>query len=167
MPRKYIFDASTLILLAKITVLRSFAQITTTIITTVVRAEVLAKKEAEDAKIIERLLTEGIIQGSTEKIQMTPFIENLALGRGEAEALNLAFKRKQILATDDWCAIKACKIVDVKFVTAIHCLLYLVRKEVLDKRLALEKLKRLDEYGRYSLEIMKDARKRIEGENNG
>lgn len=167
MPKKYIFDASTLILLAKITVLRNFSENNTLIITPVVQAEVLTKKEADDAKIIEQLLAEGMIRESIHTVPMINVVADFGIGRGEAEALNFAFKKKQILATDDGCAIKACKLLNVKFVTAIHCLLSLVKEGILDKRLALEKLKRLDEYGRYSVEIMKDARKIIEGENHG
>lgn len=95
------------------------------------------------------------------------FAADFGLGEGEAEALSLALRERCILATDDWRAIKACKILDVGFITAIHCLVALYRSKELDQRLALEKLKSLEKYGRYSVQIMKDARKMIEGDKNG
>ena len=40
-------------------------------------------------------------------------------------------------------------------------------KKKIDKKLALEKLKNLEKYGRYSVQIIKEAKIMIEGEKNG
>jgi len=169
--KTFVFDSSTLILLAKATLLRSFTERNRVIITKVVEIESLAKKDSDDAKIISNLINTKLILKSTKKNSSTKFKIDFEMGEGETEALNLAFNEKFILATDDLRAIKACKILDVKFVTAIHCLIYLFKKGRLDLRLALEKLNSLERYGRYREEIIKDARSIIQnltrGEQNG
>lgn len=70
------------------------------------------------------------------------------------------------MATDDFRAIKACKVLDLKFVTAIHCLLSLHKNNIIETSIALEKLKKLEEYGRYNAAIIRDAENRIKGEKN-
>ncbi|MBI2564656.1 hypothetical protein HYV79_01555 [Candidatus Woesearchaeota archaeon] len=47
---------------------------------------------------------------------------------------------------------------NVRFITAIHCLIYLYKKGKLTKEIALEKLKNLEKYGRYNIDILKDAK---------
>jgi predicted nucleic acid-binding protein len=81
---------------------------------------------------------------------------------GEASAIALALTRKHKVATDDLKAIKACKILNIPFITAIHCLISLKRRGVLSREIAIEKLKNLEYYGRYSEEIMSEARKTLE-----
>lgn len=167
MKKAYVFDSSTLILLAKATLLRGFAGLNDLIITPKVSSEVFEKERAEDTRLIKELLDNCIIKENKSKAAKRDFDADFGLGEGEAEALSLALEKNCVLATDDWRAIKACKVLDVRFVTAIHCLVALYSRRVLDQRLALEKLKSLEKYGRYSAQIMKDARKTIEGEKNG
>ena len=164
---KYVFDASTLILLAKSTILRDVAQLMEVLITPAVKMEVLSKKGMEDAMIIQHLLEEGLIAEAKEPVSNNRFEEEFHLGAGEAETIYFALKRNQIVATDDGRAIKACKVLGVRFITAIHCLLYLNRKGVLQKNMALQKLKRLNYYGRYNAEIIKDAKQLLEENENG
>ena len=166
MNNKYVFDACTLILLAKVTVLRSFAKVKPIFVSKVVKAEIFKKKDADDCKIVEQLIQEGLIQELHSKPSKKIEID-FKLGIGEAESLQLAFESRAVLATDDWRAIKACKILDMKFVTAIHCLIYLVRHDKIDKNIAIEKLKNLEKYGRYNNEIIKNAQKIIQGDKNG
>lgn len=75
----------------------------------------------------------------------------------------LARQRQAILATDDGQTIKACKVLGVKFVTAIHFLLMVYSRKMINKGLALEKLERLKNLGRYNARIISDAISRIEG----
>ena len=164
MQDSYVFDSSTLILLAKITLLKAFAKKNKVIITPKVKAEVLRKKELYDVKIIEHLIEEKLITESKSKFTSKKISMEFNIGEGESEALQLSWEIKSVLATDDWKAIKACKIIDIRFVTAIHCLIYLKNDGELDKKLALEKLKNLEKYGRYNQEIIKYVRKIIEGE---
>jgi predicted nucleic acid-binding protein len=162
----YVFDASTLILLAKITSLRDFAKNKKIIITPCVKKESLKKHEAFDAKIIDRLLQEKKITQWTKKV-ITTYEHGYKLGPGEAEALTIAYKEGYILATDDLRAIKACKVLDVKFVNAIHCLLSQLKDCTFSKEIILEKFKKLEKYGRYHPDIIKHAKAKIEGEKNG
>lgn len=112
----------------------------------------------------------------TEKIQVSKYPHpdwrkqiqvDLGLEAGEAAALLLAKEKKSPLGTDDALAIKAAKIVGVPFFTAIHLLLELhVLLELHEKgrmngKAALVKLDMLQKVGRYSVQILQDARKRI------
>ena len=89
------------------------------------------------------------------------------LGLGEADALQLARDKKAVLATDDYRAIRTCKVLNIPFTTAIHCLQFLVDEKKIDQRLAFEKLKNLEKYGRYSEQIVNDTKKRIRGDMHG
>lgn len=164
--KKYIFDASTLILLAKVTILKRFADQKDIVITPTVKQEVLKKKDAEDTLIICRLIGDARIKESTQKIRAEKLMADFILGAGEAETICFALKNKEIVATDDFRAVKACKALDIPFITAIHCLIYISKKKELDVSLALEKLKALEKYGRYNKEIIKNAKKQITGETN-
>jgi len=162
-----IADSSTIILLAKVTLLRTFAGEKNIVITRMVKAEVLKKKELEDAKIISALLQEKIITETQKKSEFQKLMDDFGIGAGEAETIASAYKERNIVATDDWRAIKACKTLGIKFITAIHCLIYLVKNGKLDKKMARAKLKTLEKYGRYDTEIIRDVKNIIEGEKNG
>jgi len=162
MEKKYVFDASTIILLAKVTLLRTISGQWNIIITTGVKKEIMQKPESEDAQIIFHLIREEAVH--EVKALHTNTKKEFGLGMGEAETLQFAFEEEMIMATDDWKAIKACKIMGIKFVTAIHCLIYLYKNKFIEKKMALEKLKNLEKYGRYNTEIIKDARQQIQGD---
>ncbi len=161
-----VFDASTLILLAKINLLREIADGVKVIIPRKVRAECLLK-EGVDALLISTLIKEKKIDvkeaGSTEaikKIQMDFRIE-----AGEAEALWLARRLDCPIAVDDGPTIKACKVINQSFTTAIHFLLNLVAENRSEPPIAMAKLEKLSKYGRYSKEIIENVRMRLKGEN--
>jgi len=90
---------------------------------------------------------------------MNLILKDFPLGRGEAATFLIARDKGNVLATDDGLAIKVCKIFSVGFVTAIHFLI----DAHLDSSLALAKLELLKKYGRYSVQIIKDAEERIRG----
>lgn len=98
---------------------------------------------------------------------MKKIMEDFTIAEGEASALLLARQRQEVLATDDGRTIKACKVLGVKFVTAIHFLLSLYSKRKISKELALVKLERLKNLGRYNVRIVSDALNRIEGRREG
>jgi predicted nucleic acid-binding protein len=159
-----IFDSSTLILLAKIELLREIAKEVKIIIPEKVKKECLVK-EGLDSILISTLIKENRIEvrkaenwGGVKKIQQDFKIEN-----GEAEAIFLAKKLDCPLAVDDGPTIKACKVMGQRFVTAIHFLLSLASQDKLELPIAMAKLEKLFRYGRYSKEIMEDASKRIRG----
>ncbi len=162
MDKVYVFDASTAILLAKVTLLRTIASHWKIIITSLVKEEIFRKDNSEDAKIIQVLLEQKMINETNEKNSFT-FAEKFGLGIGEAEAIQFAAREEYIVATDDWKAIKTAKILGIQFVTAIHCLIYLHKNKMIGTKIALEKLKNLEKYGRYNAQIIKDTTKMIQG----
>ena len=160
-----IFDASTLILLAKIDILKMVTQAEEIAISREVEREATCKPEFLDAKIIMELIKTGkikVIKGRSP-VLLKRFREDFAIDQGEASVLLLARKRQTILATDDGQAIKACKVLGIKFVTAIHFLLLLYYKGKISKELALVKLECLKNLGRYNIRIISDVINRIEG----
>lgn len=160
-----VFDASTLILLAKIEILKTVACAQEITISKKVEAEATCRPELLDAKIIIELIKAGKI--SIIKVKNPALLKRLqrdfALAQGEASALLLAQQKQAILATDDGQTIKACKVLGVKFVTTIHFLLSLYYKKDIGKKMALAKLERLKNLGRYNVRIISDALNRIEG----
>jgi len=159
-----VFDASTLILLAKVGLLREIAEEVKVVIPEKVKAECLSK-EGIDSILISTLIKEKKIEvkkagnpGAVKKIQ-----RDFKLEGGEAEALWLAKRLDCPIAVDDGPTIKACKVIGQKFATAIHFLLNLFSQKRLELPMALAKLERLSHYGRYSREIIKDATDRLKG----
>lgn len=161
-----VFDASTLILLAKIELLRELAGELKIIISEKVKAECLAK-EGIDAKLIATLIKEKKIEvkktGNAEIIKKIQ--SDFRIDAGEAESLLLARKMECPLAVDDGPTIKACKVLGQQFITAIHFLLNLALNNKLQLPISLAKLEKLSIYGRYSKRIIEDATKRLKGGN--
>lgn len=158
-----VLDASTLILLAKSDLLPLLAENTQIEIPPEVQQEALARRELYDARMIEGMLDAGKIQvsksGRPERRRQIQ--ADFGLEAGEASALLLAKEKDQPLGTDDGPAIKAAKIMGIPFFTAIHVLVELHKKGRMDEKTALGKLDTLQKVGRYSVQILEDARKRI------
>jgi len=161
-----IFDASTLILLAKIDLLRVSAEDISIIIPPKVKEECLFK-ESLDALLIKTLISEGKIKvekaGNQEAVRRLR--ADFRIEAGEAQALWLGKRLGVPLAVDDGPTIKACKVLGVQFVTAIHFLINLKARGKLELSMALAKLDALAAYGRYSRKIIEDAAQRLEGGN--
>jgi hypothetical protein len=60
-------------------------------------------------------------------------------------------------------SIKACKILNHKFTTAIHFLINVTENGKINEDMAFIKLEKLSLYGRYSKRILEDATKRLKG----
>lgn len=159
-----VFDASTLILLAKITLLREITEDVNVIIPEKVKSECLLK-EGIDATLISTLIREQKIKvkkaGSAEAIKKIQ--QDFRIEAGEAESLWLARRLNCAIAVDDGPTIKACKVIGQRFTTAIHFLLSLVSQNRLEKDIALAKLEKLSTIGRYSKKIIGDATQRLKG----
>ena len=155
-----IFDASTLILLAKIDLLQVVLRQYSGVIPELVKDEIIYKN-AMDTKLIVQQIKEGnlIVNKNPAQDKIKLILKDFPLGSGEAAAFIIAKEKECLLATDDGLAIKVCKIFGVKFATAIHFLI----KAGLEKSLSMAKLNLLKKYGRYSVEIVKDAEERIIG----
>ncbi len=163
MKKEVVFDSSTAILLAKIHLLSMVAKKFRAIFPETVRDETTQKKDNFDSKLVIKLIAGNKIKVvKTKQSKVGKLIKDFNIEKGEAEALVLAKDKKCILATDDGPSIKACKILDIKFTTAIHFLVRFYEKGLLDRNIALEKLKTLEKYGRYDYDIIKDAKNKIE-----
>lgn len=159
-----VFDSSTLILLAKVSLLRDIVQEINGLITDIVEDE-STKKDVHDAKVIRELIKEGLIGVvGVKPNELSKIKVDFNIQPGEASSLALAIKEKCFLATDDGPTIKACIILNVDFMTAVHFVVKLHKKRVLDKKMALEKLSGLEKHGRYKPQIIHDAKQRIEGD---
>ena len=117
--------------------------------------------------LIKTLIAEGKIK--VEKAGNQEAVRNLRadfrIEAGEAQALWLGKRLGVPLAVDDGPTIKACKVLGVQFVTAIHFLINLRARGKLELPLALAKLDALAAYGRYSRKIIEDAAQRLTGGN--
>jgi len=160
-----ILDASTLILLAKSDLLALLVEKTPIVIPPEVQREAVARKDLYDARMIEELLRRGNIQVANyhRPVQRKQIQVDFGLEAGEAAALLLAKEKDEPFGTDDGPAIKAAKIMGVPFFTAVHVLLELYENRRINQQAALAKLERLQKVGRYSAQILEDARKRIKG----
>jgi len=159
-----VFDASTLILLAKIEILNIISEDIQIIVPEMVRSECTGK-DLFDAKLISSLIKNGKIKvaGATKKESVEKLCRDFKIHIGEAEALVLALKRNLPIAVDDLPSIKACKILNHKFTTAIHFLINVTENGKINEDMAFVKLEKLSLYGRYSKRILEDATKRLKG----
>lgn len=159
-----VFDSSTLILVAKIEILNIISEDIQIIVPEMVRSECTGK-DLFDAKLISSLIKNGKIKVAsvTKKESAEKLCRDFKIHIGEAEALALALKRNLPIAVDDLLSIKACKILNHKFTTAIHFLINVTENGKINEDMAFVKLEKLSLYGRYSKRILEDATKRLKG----
>lgn len=161
-----VFDASTLILLAKIELLREITDEVKVIIPEKVKMECLLKKSM-DAVLISTLIKEKKIEVKKvgNMVAIKKIQRDFKMEAGEAEAFWLAKRLKYPLAADDGLTIKACKVIGQRFTATIHFLLNLATQKKLELPMATAKLEKLSIYGRYSTKIIENARKHLKGGN--
>ena len=167
-----VFDASTLILLAKTDLLNLFIEDFNgkIAIPKKVRAEACVEGR-EERPLIESLINKGKIEVLTVRNpkQKIGLMQDFAIDEGEAETLLLAIQTEaKCIATDDRNAIRASKLLKIDFVSAIGFLLSAFERKRIDRNEALIKLQSLKRIARYSNAIIEDAKSKIKGElNNG
>jgi predicted nucleic acid-binding protein len=162
----FIFDASTLILIAKTETLDSFLRSVElkVAIPLEVEKECCSVKKSLDALLIRKALDESRIRVIAVKDRrlVTKLQGDFGLGRGEAEAIVLALAEKaQVLGIDDKNGINACKLLDVAFTTAIGILVRMREKRLFTTNESLVKLEGLAKHGRYQGSILEDARRKL------
>lgn len=162
-----VFDSSTLILLAKIDILELFISNFhgKVLIPEKVRLEVFTGSGEERLLIGKLMKDERIITLKVRNSrQIKKLMEDFNIDGGEAEALTLAIQEgANIVATDDRNAIRACKLLNIDFITAVAVLIRAVEKALISTDEAIIKLQKLQSVGRYSKEIINDAIKKING----
>lgn len=166
-----IFDASTLILLAKTDLLELFisnypGQV---LIPEEVRSEIMAVEKA-DAVVFKQLIESKKIKVlKIKKVDFSnKFMEDFNIEKGEAEALCLTLQEKaDVIATDDRNAMKACKFLKIEFITSISILIRVFEKGLINSEEAFIKLRKLQSIGRYSKAIIADATEQIKERKGG
>lgn len=162
-----VFDASTIILLAKVDLFETFVSNFRgpVLIPERVRVEV-CKEGKNETPLIVKLIEEkklNVLKVKNSNL-VKKLMEDFTIDAGEAEVLTLALlKKASIIATDDRNAIRACKFLKVDFTTAIAFLIRAFKKKLIDKDEALLKLQKLASIARYKKVIVNDARNQIEG----
>lgn len=163
-----VFDASTLILLAKAEILETFLEEAgqQIAIPAAVENECCGTAGSLDALLIQKAIAGKRIKVVAVKNRkpIESVLRDFHLGKGEAEALALAITEKAaLLAIDDKQGINACKLFGIPFITAIGILVRMHQKGFIQRDEALSMLGALERYGRYKTEIVKDARAVLEG----
>jgi predicted nucleic acid-binding protein len=164
-----VFDASTLILIAKIELLDRF--LTNIELEVAVPAEVAREccgaKKTLDALMIQKGMDDARVKAKVvkDKKVVSKLQTDFSLGRGEAEAIALALKEKaQLVGIDDKNGINACKLLGLGFTTALAILVRSHEKAVIDRNDALAKLAALARDGRHKDSLVDDARSKLEAQ---
>lgn len=162
-----VFDSSTLILLAKIDILELFISNfhKKVLIPEKVRIEVSAGGREERLFVVKLIEDKRIMSLKVRnRRQIKKLMEDFNIDEGEAEALTLAIQEgADMVATDDRNAIRACKLLNIDFVTAIAVLVRATEKSLISRDDAVIKLQKLQSVGRYSKEIIDNAVRQIKG----
>ncbi len=152
-------DSSTLILLAKCSLLEILCSLFEVIVPSTVNDEVASEdlvRKYADAALISELTLKGAIRVQSPSISGFPL--PISLHRGEKDALLLAIKLgRSLFATDDGKAIKAARFLKVPFIITPKIVVELFRLEKISFKKARESLEKLGKIGRYSPEIIADA----------
>src|SRR5580693_3360620 len=157
----FIFDSSTLILIAKIELLDPFLKNLgmEVAVPKAVEVECCGGKKTLDSLMIRKSLDEsGIkVRGVRNRKLIAKLEEDFSIGRGESEAIALALEQRALLlGIDDKNGMNACKLSGVPFTTAIGILVRSRQKGLIGRGEALIKLSALTEYGWYKDAILED-----------
>jgi len=147
-------NASTLILLAKVGILRNFlneyGEIT---IPKEVEIEVL-EGDTFDSKILKKEIEDNHIKVKAIKSNTTKILKEFKMHKGEAEAYILYNEcNAKAILTDDGELIKLCKLFEIPFINALAVITRMFERGMLTHKEACEYLQKLNDYGRYSREI--------------
>ena len=167
-----ISDASTLILLQKITLLDKLVKNFKFIIPQEVYNEAVIKGKkikSKDAYLLENKINNNLItiKKIKDKKKVDYTMQEFGLGEGESEAIVLFLQENaDILATDDHKAINLCKIYKIQFMTALTFVISASDIKIITKGEAKEMIIDLGVYGRYKDELIYKALNYIGGKND-
>ena len=162
-------NSSSLILLAKLSILDKFLQNLKTklVITNEVEMECILK-DAFDAKIIKKRIEEKVIIKKiiSNRNICNKVTEDFNIGKGEAETITLCLENKLDIITDDKKAINACKVLKIKFTTIPNILVEMCRKNIIAKSQTETYAIKLERIGRYKKEIIERIKEDIKNDKN-
>lgn len=161
------FDASTLILLAKIGLLERFLGTWhgRAVVTPMVAKEAWGRKPSPEAAELARLAESGVLglQPIKDVRSCHRLQTDFSLGPGEAEAIWAATHTSEaIVATDDRLAIRACRTLGLPWMSALAFVIRMYERGALTRELAEGFLRALGLHGRYHRQVMEDALGRLE-----
>jgi len=159
-----ITDATSLILLAKISILEIFVNRNVVVTSEIVYEEVIKGKEIgrTDSMLTEKLVQENKLKVKTPNRDTKINIEKLFnLKFGELEIVSLAHKTKNTILTDDKKCINAAKALDIDFITTLDVVIALYKKKAITKGKAVECIDKLENYGWYSKDLIKIYKEKI------
>jgi glycosyltransferase involved in cell wall biosynthesis/predicted nucleic acid-binding protein len=159
-------DSSTLILLARSGAIEKM-ECVFLIPSSVYEESIMRAKEKgfEDAYLLEKFVEEKRIKVLEVKGEMGRKIQNffnLHSGERDAIALTIELGKKYIFC-DDKKAINACKILRLKFISALDILLAMYRREKISKEDTKKYLDKLEEFGWYDYKLIERVRGEIDG----
>ncbi len=147
-------NASTLILLAKVGILRKFLdEFGEIIIPNEVENEITAGNRF-DSKILKKEIEDKHIIVKSIKSNTSKILKEFKMHKGEAEAYVL-YKEcdAKAILTDDGELIKLCKLFEIPFINALAIITRMFEKGIITRTEACEYLQKLNDYGRYSKEV--------------
>lgn len=147
-------DASTLILLARISILRKFIAAFEKIIVPKEVAKEMTVAHSLDARMLEREIKENSIIVKNIKSSTDEITRQFRLDMGEAESYVLYNElHARAILTDDGELIKLCKLFEIPFVNALAIVVRMFDCGRLTKEETCEYLRKLNDYGRYSRKV--------------
>jgi predicted nucleic acid-binding protein len=160
-------DSSSLILLAKCSMITDFCDHFEVIVPFSVIAEVASEeliRRYPDASLISELVMKGALRVRSPDVD---FALPLTLHRGEQDALRIASSLANcLLANDDGKAIKAARFLKIPFVITPKIVIELYKSERISFQKARNAMEKLGKIGRYSPEIIADALLKLVEEKN-
>lgn len=169
-----IFDASTLILLAKVELLDLFLDDFQgeVLLPRAVEAECVGGPPRLDGMLIQQRIQEGrlaVVEVRQPRV-IARLTHDFRLGPGEAEALAFALEQEEaaaVVATDDRNAIRACKVLRLGFVTSLGVLVRSVEKGLLTGEDGKRYLRGLASHGRFRPMLIEEVLQQMEGITHG
>lgn len=160
----FVSNSSTLILLAKASVLREFLRRFGVVsIPREVFDESIKSKDSFDCLLIDREINNKAIKVvNVPKKGLQNILDQFRLHEGEAAAY-LFFNRKKhkAILTDDLELIKLCKLEGIPFLCAMAIVVVMHEKRFLSKNDALGRLEKLFVEGRYSEQLYEFFKKQV------
>ncbi len=163
MSKIIVSDASTLILLQKISLLDKLAENFEFIIPEEVYKETVINGKAKkfsDAYQIENKIKENLmkVKKIKDKNRVNKIINEFGTAEGESESIILFLELKaDILATDDHKSINVCRAYNIPFITALAFVLYSHIRKFVANNEAKKMIEELSIYGRYKDELIYKA----------
>lgn len=159
-----VIDASSLILLAKATILEKLTEKNQLIMPKKVYTEVIKGKEKA---LFDAFLTEKLVEKNKLKVEKVDkksykkIWKLFGLWAGEAEVLALAIKKNVAIVSDDKKCINAAKALNIACITSLDIVVALFKKKQINKQKTIKSLETLEEYGWYKGDVIKFYKKKI------